>query len=79
MTSHWLVLHFGFSSDLGALGCLLSPFSSASPACKNLEPLLLQMALGELFVLPLICRCQPTNTLVGVMEAASKAYGVCVL
>ena len=37
------------------------------------------MALGELFVLPLICQCQPTNTLVGVTEAANLAHGMCVL
>ena len=79
MMSQLACFAFGFSSDLGIFACLLSlPFSSASPACENLEPLLFQTALRELFVLPLICQCQPTNTLGGVTEAASLAHGTCV-
>ena len=80
MMSQLACFAFGFSSDLGIFARLLSlPFSSASPACENLEPLLFQTALRELFVLPLICQCQPTDTLGGVTEAASLAHGICVL
>ena len=52
MMSQLACFAFGFSSDLGIFACLLSlPFSSASPACGNLEPLLFQTALRELFLL----------------------------
>ena len=71
---------FGVFLQLGYI--CMSPFITClfSLSCLwNLQLLLFQTALGELFVLPLICQCQPTNTLDGVTEAASLAHGICVL